>query len=254
MFFQSPNKNLSLIVGFLVVFMVFSSLIFPVGAENQQKPVWVDKDKDWVYDVGEPTFDTIQYAIDAASQGDWIGVNATLYNPTGDMVKENVVVNKEGLYIKSLNGYALVNASDTGKPVFNITVNDVIIDGFRITEGLIGIYACEVNNCTLTRNQAYNNNRNGIGVFDSLKCNLTGNQAYNNWGGIAVGYLDGCVILNNFVANNTIHGIWLEYSNQTYIVGNTIINNTGVYPLSGIHIDSKSTENKIHYNNILDNT
>jgi len=64
--------------------------------------------------------------------------------------------------------------------------------------------------------------------------------------------LVGCVILNNFVANNTIHGIWLEYSNQTYIVGNTIINNKAKD--SGIHIDRYSIGNKIHYNNILDNT
>jgi len=122
-----------------------------------------------------------------------------------------------------------------------------------MTEGKIGIYACQVNNCTLTRNQAYNT-LVGIWLNGSFICSLVKNEVYNNLFGIGVNDSIGCIVLNNFIANNTIHGIWLEYSNQTYIVGNTIINNTGVHPLSGIHVDSESTENKIHYNNILDNT
>ncbi|RJX15296.1 hypothetical protein CW703_06880, partial [Candidatus Bathyarchaeota archaeon] len=250
MFFQSLNKNLSLIVGFLVVSLVFSSLIFPV--EAVQAKVWIDLDKDWVYDVGEPTYDTIQAAIDAASQYDWIGVNATLYNPTGDMVKENVVVNKRGLYIKSVDGTAIVNASGTNQPVFKIIVENVIIEGFSVVEGTYGIYVTSANNCNLTKNKAYNN-RFGIFVYDSDNCILIGNHAYNNkYDGIFVEKSVGCVVLNNFIANNARHGIWLDNSNQTYIVGNTIANNKAVD--SGIHIDSYSTGNKIHYNNILDNT
>ncbi len=364
MFFQSLNKYLGLIVGFLLVSMVFSGLIFPIEAE-QPKPVWVDKNKNWVYDSGEPTFDTIQDAINAASQYDWIGVNATLYNPNGNKV-ENVIVNKTGLYIKSINGRALVNATGLNSSVFRVEVNHTKIEGFNITGGTNGIYVYQANNCTLTgnkaynntecginvyflstdcslvRNQAYNNeigigmvlssncslvgnqaynndygivmgwsancslvknkvyssfhygiwlsgaincslvenqayntlvgiwlngsficslvknevynNLFGIGVEESVGCSLVRNQAYNNEAGIGVVNSIGCMVLNNFIANNTIHGIWLEYSNQTYIVGNTIINNTGVHPLSGIHIDSESTENKIYYNNILDNT
>jgi len=52
--------------------MVFSNLIFPVKAEDPYPnlSVWIDQNKDWVYDVGEPTYDTIQDAINAASQGD----------------------------------------------------------------------------------------------------------------------------------------------------------------------------------------
>jgi len=60
--------------------------------------------------------ETIQEAINNASSGDTILVNATTYS-----AKETVDVTQSNIIIRSINGRAVVSANGTSDHVFNIT-------------------------------------------------------------------------------------------------------------------------------------
>nr|WP_321496323.1 PGF-pre-PGF domain-containing protein [uncultured Methanolobus sp.] len=186
-------------------------------------------------------FTTIQAAINDASQGDTIIVGDGTYN-------ENVVVNKS-VTLRSENGAAStnVNASDSSEHAFNLTVNNVTIDGFNVTGvtgfEMAGIYLGYSNNSivtnnivndnnfgivldnsennTLSNNIANNSSYYGIYLSSSSHNTLDDNDIYNNYYGIRLSSSsDYNTLTDNVAMNNTRYGMYFSSSNNNTLTGN----------------------------------
>jgi parallel beta-helix repeat protein len=197
----------------------FTTYTFPIE-------VWVDND----FDASTPgwndyAFATIQEGVIGVEEG--VG---TVYVNDGTYV-ENVTVNKS-VSVQSVHS-ANVTPDNPNDYVFSITTADYVnISGFTINSttgiGLAGIYLntanhCNVSDCVITDCET------GISLYASSNNRLE----------------------NNFIQGNE-HGITLENSHNNEILGNCILNN--IEPTeSGIHVDGISSENVIHFNNIVGN-
>jgi frataxin-like iron-binding protein CyaY len=203
----------------LISIFSFMSLIYLISAETLSP--------------GE----SIQSAINSASPGGTILLNDGVYNVDGDY-DINVTVNN--LTIKAADGAnPIINASGKNKRIFNISSDNVTLDGLTITGGTndsikgIGVYISGnnalINNCTITENNATDDN--GAGIY------ITGTG--NN--------INGCNISNNYARVGA--GIYINNSGNN-ISYSTIANNKGTYG-SGIYI--VSSNNNVNYCNIIEN-
>ena len=168
-------------------------------------------------------FSTIQAAVDAASDGDKIQVDAGFYS-------ENVKINTPNLTIESTEGRdnTTVQAGNPGGHVFEITHDGITIKGFTVKDaGIIGTPESP----SVTR----------AGIY------LKGARE--------------CEILDNTIEDNSV-GIWLEDggregwlmgSDSNTIKGNIINNNTaGITVFGDFFINERVTcdENVIEDNTI----
>jgi hypothetical protein len=97
--------------------------------------------------------ETIQQAINNASDGDTILVNATAYAGT----IETIDVNKSNIIIRSVNGRAVIDANGADDHVVNITdQTNVTLDNFTIrdaqgtTQDVAGIYMYNATKCNIS--------------------------------------------------------------------------------------------------------
>jgi len=196
------------------------------------------------------TYDTIQAAVDNASNGDTIIIKNGTY-------LENVVVNKS-ITITSESGpsYTTVNASDEGMHVFNIISNGVNITKLTIGRARdigtkAGVYLGGRQNCTISDNVIIRNAR-GIYATGGGHNNISNNRIESNGGiGLYMYHSSHNTIANNtggsnsmgiylyyYCEYNTLHsntvqsndyeGIYLShFSNHNYITNNTVSNNGG---------------------------
>ncbi len=172
-------------------------------------------------------YNTIQSAIDAASPGDIVLVNAGKY-------KENIKL-KEGVILRGAGTDATtIDGGGNGNVVEGAKMT--VIEGFTITNSGskgktgdtmdVGISAnnapMTIANCRITGNNA------GIRVLFSPS-NIVNNVVSNNKvHGIYVFYSD-ATVKNNIIYNNESYGIYNAYS-KPEIVNNTIFNNfDGIY-------------------------
>lgn len=188
-------------------------------------------------------YTTIQAAIDDANTGDTIKVDSDIYY-------ENININRQ-LIIQG-------NYSGNNKPIIDavhglygihITTNGVVIDGFVIINGGIGIYTQSDYN--IIKNNTINNNIDyGIYIYPSSYNTIKNNIISNNDDYGIYGYQSSHNTIEDNIINNTIwYGIWMEVdSNGNKIVRNNINNNTWY----GIMI-ADSSDNEI-YNNIFNNS
>ncbi|ADE35644.1 NosD domain-containing protein [Methanohalophilus mahii] len=195
-------------------------------------------------------YTTIQYAVDNATSGDTIHVYPGTYS-------ENVVVNKE-LNIISVDGASAthVMAAASSDHVFNISANNVTIDGFNVSGAdesdfgkmSAGIYLRNVTKCTIFNN-ILSNNRYGIYLAASNNNNLTGNNvSENSVAGIHLDSSHGNYLVNNNISDNIDRGINIDLSNYNNLTNNEITKNS----LQGISL-YKSTENSMVSNTISGN-
>ncbi len=216
-------------------------------------------------------YETIQGAINDVDDGDTIIVTNGIYT-------ENVVVNKS-IILRSENGAetTTVIASDSTDPVFDITADNVTIDGFNITgaSGGHGIKLSTSDNNTL-ENNIINNNDNGISVYTSNNNTLTdniikkntndgiyierstnnilteNNVSENGDDGISLYHSDNNNTLTDNIANGNVEsGIQLSGSNNTIIADN-IVNGNGESGIDlGYSSNNNTVENNIAYENSI---
>jgi len=188
----------------------------------------------------------IQDAVDNAIDGDMVCVKDGTYH-------ENVDVNTSNLTIQSENGTAncVVNASDPGDHVFNVTADRVNITGFTVenaTEAYnAGIYLSSVARCNVSNNNVINNYR-GIYLYYSSSNTLTDNTASNNSYGIYLWHGSNNTFTNNTATNNYHCGMYLYYSSNNTLTDNTASNND----YHGIWLD-ESSNNTLTNNTASDN-
>jgi parallel beta-helix repeat protein len=122
---------------------------------------------------------TIQAAINAAGTGDTVIVHDGTY-------KENLVVNKSDLIIRSANGSAvtIISSNQTDTHVVNITVQtNVTLDNFTIRDaqgnGVAGIYMYNASACTISNNIVTNISatKNAYGIWLHLCFDNTFNSS-----------------------------------------------------------------------------
>ena len=228
------------------------------------------------YDTWAKSATSIQTAIDAASNGDIIMVGSSDGHGEGTYT-ENVVVNKQ-LTIQSENGYTTttVVAASSGTHVFEVTVDNVTINGFSIYGATgSGIYLNTVHGCTiennlcgwdgshtnysegillesssgnsLTSNVVNNNSADGISLSSSSSNTLNSNTTNNNGGDgfHLVSSSNSNILNNNTASGNGNNGILMVASTDNNLTGNTANNNLATH---GFYLTSSSNNNTLNNN------
>jgi parallel beta-helix repeat protein len=220
----------------LALLLLLSAVIFSAVLSATVLPV-KGSPKNWtVDDDGSADFHTIQEAIDAASDGDVIGVNSGTYS-------ENLIINKPISLKGMTNGQPPVIFGNQTVAVVTITSNDVQFSGFNVTNGGYG--------------DSYGDGLlgGGIELFGVSKCNITNNLVYDNLAcGISLVNANNNTIANNICVSNWI-GIRLWAWSPKTTNYNVIHNNTCSFNLrNGISIWSYTYRTiVVNYNSITDN-
>lgn len=207
-------------------------------------PVFIDTNANHNRDVGEPTFTTIQSAVNSATSSDTIQVTAGTYG-------EHVVIDKPltlnganvGISGTSTSRVAesIVDGSDTDAP-FRINSDGVTIDGFTVAGGANGGYNSGISapfgNVTIKNNII---TANTIGVF----ANCT----------------SACLISHNLFDSNNVDGsaspgsgIYVDKSNGLTIDNNEFKGHTLGNPIiiaataPGDNVNITISNNSLHNN------
>ena len=187
----------------------------------------------------------IQWAIDKATAGETITVNAS-----GGPYYENVDVNKR-LTLRGI-GMPVVNAGGNGSAI-TLSCEGITLDGFNATNsgsslGDAGIKVISNNN-SITGSIVCNNYKRGIMLSESCNNLITGNTVRdndnlgiylgsgnnsnntitannfsNNGYGFRSGLSNNNIITGNYFNSSKWHGISLESSSSNTITGNTFVN------------------------------
>jgi parallel beta-helix repeat protein len=168
-----------------------------------------------------PPWESIQDAVNRASEGDTIIAGEGVF-------EENVFVNKR-LTIKSKKGpeKTTVQAANSDKEVFYVNADFVNISGF-----------------TITIKGSPTHNKAGIILWYCEHCNISNNIISGNWYGIYLHYSSNNAINGNNVSSNTGNGIYLLHSGN-----NTLANNTVLEQYPNIYLDH-SNGNTLTGNNV----
>ena len=206
---------------------------------------WIESEDEVIYVPDDYT--KIQWAVDNASIGDTIIVRDGTY-------PENVNVNKR-LTIRAENGSGncIVNASNPGDHVFDVTGSYVNISEFSITNATdfqkAGIYIGEgVDHCNISDNIVSNNDF-GIHLNNSSNNTLQKNNASNNNCGILLDTASSNTITNNIANMNEQTNIAMHSSSSN----NTLTNNTALYSVNGIYLQEDSSNNTLTNNTVSEN-
>lgn len=201
---------------------------------------------------------SIQSMINAASDGDTITITETEYH-------ENVLVNKSVRLIANPLANIHVYALNASKHVFEVTANNVEINGFTLSgankyAGYIdvalsasGILLHNVSDCTIVANTIYNNT-NGISLYCSHSNFIYLNTVENNplFTGIQLLWSDHNNIVKNLVSQN-YYGIFLRASNGNKLDRNNVDKNGVRSAADGIDVlnsnDNVLTGNIIQHSN-----
>ena len=213
-----------------------------------------------VDDDGPADFSTIQEAIDAASPGDTIYVEAGTYY-------ENIVVDKHKYNIGIIGAGSEVTtlcAANSSKHTINVFARDVNIRSFRVTGATevvpqwpyaSGIYLKDAHNCNLSDNYV-TDNHNGIFLDSLSNTTVTMNTvSFCDHAGIYVWQSNGCTIANNNLSSNTHYGIILwDYSNSNALANNIALDHNTRNYSAGIALGYSDlnviTNNKVSNNSI----
>jgi parallel beta-helix repeat protein len=229
----------------------------------------VEQDSGNVSIIGKGSFDTIQKAIDAASDGDSIHVSAGQYD-------EILIINKSIKLIAEKNS-TILQYIDNESDISIITINrdNCIVDGFDIIRKNIslnsnGIKVISSNNI-ITNNTIQNNNyglllqnsnsniisnnifldnRNGLFMAHSLNNNIISNNfsGNNDYGVYASSQSDNNIFKLNYFSTNA-NGIRIKGSQQNQIEKNIIRNSDR----RGVYLCCGALNNIVFNNSIIDN-
>lgn len=186
--------------------------------------------------------DSIQTALDSAKPGDTLNVSGSCV--------ENITITKDGIQLIGPAG-ASITAGDAAADVVTILGRQVVVRGFTITGGRIGIRVAEGGSAVIGgpdpghKNVVEHNASNGIAIDLGGFARVEGNDVQNNGTdkaangshGITVFRNASADIFDNTITNNVRRGITVGGASAARIGGNIIIHNgynTGTDPGQGI--------------------
>ncbi|NYT02069.1 MAG: hypothetical protein GKC10_04855 [Methanosarcinales archaeon] len=212
--------------------------------------------------------ESIQAAINAAGEGDWIEVQSGTYQENLEVYKPVVLRGNlstgTGPVIDAKGRHSAVTIYADGVTVegFVITGSGASADdaGLKITsrDNLVrnnlvgsnanhGILISQAGNNTIRECSVQDNAQQGIMIYQSSDNRLSGNAVMRNLHGIGLFGSTENIIQRNTLSENRADGLYLEKSDKNNITGNQVTNNSiGLSVLS-------SRGNTIASNNITDN-
>ena len=199
----------------------------------------------WGYDA----FNTIQGGINGVA----IGGIITVYNGT---YPENVVVDKPiQLYGEDRENTVVDGGNITN--TFTVTANNVVINGFKITNGNsiypnAGIFLDHVEGSIINHNNVSGNNGHGVFVMWGSNNQIFDNILMNNClPNIRIDGLDAHarIAINTIEHSSTDSGIFLYDAHDVLIENNTVSNNN----VFGITLQGDISNVTIQGNQILNN-
>ncbi len=223
---------------FLVACLFLSALLTQVGGRSADTPASVI----WVSAKGAAEFSTIQEAINNATSGDTILVDAGTYY-------ENIVVNKS-ITIIGANREATIIEGKGSAPIVYVPASNVSVENFTIRNGTFYPHG-------------------GIHVYAD-RVSIKGNSIPNSNLGI---YLYHC--RQSFVADNEIsngnYGIWVDHGSTNTEIAHNIIANCQIGIYAGLEsnfstisansfrgnmygLELYTSNNTVFHNNFLNNT
>lgn len=244
--------NRGLVIGFLVLFVVM-----PCAG----RVITVDDD-------GSADFNTIQAAIDDASEGDTIVVQPGMYYENVQFNGTNVVLTGTDANNRSVVNSTVIDGNDMDSALIFSGTEDAscVVAGLTITGGLAanggGISGngagVTISRCVIRNNKA---SANGGGIFNIagaiLNCVVSFNTAssygggiYNTGGGVSI---VSCELSGNVARRGG--GIFIGVGGHTVVFGCTIVGNNatdssmaggGIY---GLDKDFCTIKNSILWNN-----
>ncbi len=198
---------------FLLCFVV---IIVEIAPPTEATTIYVD-------DSGGADYNTIQEAINAASEGDTVYIYSGIYN-------ENVIVDKTINLTGEDNTSTIIDGGGSGD-VLRVTADGVDISGFKITgsgfsgDGA-GVKLAYVSNCEITNNNLISNGKNGIRLEHSNDNIIKYNDlSYNNYAGIIMSSSNRNSIMYNQISNHR-YGISVGSSSENTIIGNIMVENS----------------------------
>ena len=174
--------------------------------------------------------ESIQDAIDNASEGDTVYVHADNDNPYTYI--ENVKVNKRLTLIGDDRDLVTIEAPNEMGHVFMVTTNEVVITGFTAAGtqemGKAGIWLQGVSSCNISNNRVTGNKCHGIFLKSSNNNIVANNDASNQFcGGIKLSTSDNNIITGNTMRNNGHMGLFLMPGSDENLIYNNYFYNPG---------------------------
>ncbi len=164
----------------------------------------------------------IQDAVNAACEGETIFVRRGNYIENIDISTQNLTLTGRAASV------VVVSANQSDDHVFEVTADHTTLSGFTVTgatgSGMAGICLTGADYCTISDNNASNNNC-GIGLKSSSSNTVTHNSVQNNTRHgfyLANGSAWNVITFNNIVANGVLQPDgsyqWQFVNNQSEIV------------------------------------
>ncbi len=187
-------------------------------------------------------YDTIQEAIDAATDGQTIIVNPGTYHENILLSGRSITVQSSSPSNPAVVAATIIDGGGSGSVIIFTEGDTSTLTGFTIRNGdgtlgerhgggiAIASSSPTIKGNTITGNTA--GNGGGIHVsrdsFPIIENNIiTQNIADVNGGGIGISYSSSPTIKNNSITNNTEGGISMYFKCSPTITGNIISGNTG---------------------------
>lgn len=199
--------------------------------------VFIDTNKNGVYDAGEPIFYIIQDAIDAAYDGDIIIVGAGVYY-------ENLVIDKSGITLKSTKGRDTTTLSHQSSSEVGVDFRagaDYCVLGGEAGHGFTMVK--DSAGCVIQLTNA----PSGVEISDNTIDNTGASSVGIN---VDANGVDGLqVIKNEFIAEEGDSSIYGRSATNMIIFGNTF---TGPGKVSGCAVQSDGMNASDIANNTID--
>lgn len=206
----------------------------------------IEEEKGNIVIKGKGNFNTIQRAIDNASDGDSIIIYEGTYY-------ETIIINKSISLIAADKKSAIIKYSgnETEISIIKINRDNCSIDGFMIignssSTQLTGIEIMSSND-NITNN-TIQNTYYGISQQNSNNNTISKNMIYNTNTGLSMRYSNNNKIISNNFSNNYEYGIYTQYQSNNNIFNLNIISEN----VNGIRI--KSSRYNIIEKNIINNS